>query len=140
MLCRASRASNWAISGFTGGGGGFSTVSEAEELTVRPSESVQLAVTETAPVVPAVSRVAVLPEPESLPLPAFQFETVTGTPSGLVQLQVMLEEVPAWTTAGFAEQLMVGGFFGGFFTAKLALQLATLFFFSLASVAVAFTV
>src|SRR5258708_35134411 len=124
MLCRASRASSTAISGFTGGGG-FSTVTEAEEFVVRPRVSVQVALTVTAPEVPVVSSVAVLPEPESLPLPAVQLETVTGTPSGLLQSQVTVTVAPATADAGFAEQLIVGGFFGGSLTAKLALQLAT---------------
>jgi len=43
---------------------------------------------------PLVSRDAVLPEPETLPLPAVQLATVTGTPSGLVQEQLMLDAVP----------------------------------------------
>ena len=93
-LCSARRASSCAISGFTGGGGGFSTVTEAEEFAVSPRESVQVALTLTGPVVPAVSSEAVLPEPVSLPLPAVQLATVTGTPSGLLHVQLMLEGVP----------------------------------------------
>jgi hypothetical protein len=60
-----------------------------------------------------VERVAVLPLPETVPLLAVQLETVTGTPSGLVQLQVTVTLAPACTLDGLAEQLMVGGFFGG---------------------------
>src|SRR5713226_592862 len=139
MLCSASLASNCAISGFTGGGG-FSTFTEADPVDVRPRESVQVALTVTVPEVPVVSSVATFPVPESLPLEAVQFETVTGTPSGLLHSQVTVEAAPVCTDAGFAVQLMVGGFFGGSLTAKLALQVATLFFFCLASVAVAVTV
>ena len=39
--------------------------------------------------------------------------TETGTPSGLVQLHVTVTLAPASTLDGLAEQLMVGGFFGG---------------------------
>jgi hypothetical protein len=62
---------------------------------------------------PPVERVAVLPLPETVPLLAVQPDTVTGTPSGLVQLQVTVTLAPACTLDGLAEQLMVGGFFGG---------------------------
>jgi hypothetical protein len=72
---------------------------------------------------------------------AVQFATVTGTPSGLLQLQFTVTLAPDCTLVGLAEQLMVGGFFGGSgFTVKLAEQLASLFFFSLASVTWAVTV
>jgi hypothetical protein len=43
---------------------------------------------------PAVLSVAVLPLPEMLPLLAVQSPTVTGTLSGLVQVQLMVEDVP----------------------------------------------
>jgi hypothetical protein len=45
---------------------------------------------------PVVLSVAVLPLPEMLPLPllAVQSPTVTGTLSGLVQVQLMVEDVP----------------------------------------------
>ena len=65
---------------------------------------------------PVVVSVATLPLPETLPPLEVQPETVTGTPSGLVQEQVTVTGVPAWPLVGFAEQLMVGGFFGGSFT------------------------
>jgi hypothetical protein len=55
----------------------------------------------------------VLPLPETVPPVAVQFETDTGTPSGLVQLQLTVTLAPACTVEGLAEQLMVGGFFGG---------------------------
>jgi hypothetical protein len=90
---------------------------------------------------PVVLTVAALPLPEMVPLLAVQPETETGTPSGLVQLQVTVTLAPACTLDGLAEQVMVGGFLGGRgFTVKLAEQLATLFVFSLASVAWAVTV
>jgi hypothetical protein len=70
-----------------------------------------------------------------VPLEAFQFETETETPSGLVQLQVMVAEPGICTLDGLTEQLMVGGFFGGSgFTVKLAEQLAVLFFVDFGSV------
>jgi hypothetical protein len=85
--------------------------------------------------------VAELPLPETFPVVAVQFEIETGTPSGLVQLQVMVTLAPACTVDGLAEQLIAGGFFGGSgFTVKLAEQLASLFFFSLPSVTCAVTV
>jgi len=52
-----------------------------------------------------------------------------------VQLQVMVAEPGISTVEGLAEQLMVGGFFGGSgFTTKFAEQVATLLLFSLGSV------
>ena len=48
-------------------------------------------------------RVAVLPLPETLPLLAVQPLTVTGTLSGLVQVQVMVELPPACNDASGAE-------------------------------------
>jgi hypothetical protein len=108
---------------------------------VKPRESVQVAPTLIVPGdAPVVFSVAELPLPEMVPLVAVQLETETGTPSGLVQLQVTVALAPACTLAGLAEQLMVGGFFGGSgFTVKGAEQLASLFFFSLASVTWAVT-
>jgi hypothetical protein len=44
--------------------------------------------------------------------------------SGLDALQLTVEGSPDFTVVGFAEQEIVGGFFGGSFTVKLALQLA----------------
>ena len=124
-----------------GGGGGFSTVTWVEAEAVRPRESVQVALTVIGPDdAPVVLRVAVLPSPETLPPLAVQPLTVTGTLSGLVQVQVMVEGVPACTEVGFAEQDMVGGFFGGSFTVKLALQLASPPFFILGSITRAVTV
>jgi hypothetical protein len=58
----------------------------------------------------------VLPLPETVPLVAVQLPTVTGTLSGLVQVQVIVELPPACKELGLAEQDMVGGFFGGSFT------------------------
>src|SRR5580704_12246965 len=134
MLCNESRCSKRTISGFTGGGGGFSSASCVDACPVSPRVSAQLALTVTLPgAAPAVLSVAVLPEPESVPEEAFQFET--ETPSGLVQLQVMVAEPGISTVEGLAEQLMVGGFFGGSgFTTKFAEQVATLLLFSLGSV------
>ena len=83
---------------------------------------------------PVVLRVAVPPSPEMLPPLAVQPPTVTGTLSGLVQVQVRVEGVPACTEVGLAEQDMVGGFFGGSFTVKVAEQLASPPFFILGSV------
>jgi hypothetical protein len=81
---------------------------------VKPRASVQVALTVAEPAeAPAVLRVPELPLPETLPAVEVQFATETGTPSGLVQVQVMLAEPPITTEDGLAEQLMVGGFFGG---------------------------
>ncbi len=52
----------------------------------------------------------------------------------------MVAVPPAWSDAGLAEQETCGGFLGGSFTLKLAVQLAVLFFFALASVTVAVAV
>jgi len=80
---------------FGGGGGGFSTMTCEEEFAVKPRESVQVAFTVIGPGdAPEVFRVATLPLPETLPPLALQPETVTGTPSGLVQLQVIVAGVP----------------------------------------------
>jgi hypothetical protein len=89
---------------------------------------------------PAVLRVAEFPFPERLPPLAFHPLIVTGTLSGLVQEQLIVDEVPAWTCDGFAEQEIWGGFLGGSFTVKFAVQLAVLFFLAFASVTVAVTV
>jgi hypothetical protein len=62
---------------------------------------------------PFVFSVAVFPLPEREPVLALQFETETGTLSGLVQLQVTVTLAPACTLDGLAVQLIVGGFFGG---------------------------
>ena len=89
---------------------------------------------------PVVFRVAEFPMPEMLPPLEVHPPTVTGTLSGLVQLQVMVDGVPAWTIDGFAEQEICGAFLGSSFTVKFAVQLATLFFVALASVTVAVVV
>jgi len=98
----------------TAGGGGFSTVAWVEACPVKPRESVQVALIVMGPgCVPLVDKVAVLPLPETVPPLAVQLATETGTPSGLVQLQLTVTLAPACTLEGLAEQLMVGGFFGG---------------------------
>ena len=118
-----------------GGGGGFSTLTCVEAFAVRPRESVQVAVTVTGPAeAPVVVRLALLPLPVTLPPLEVQLLTVTGTLSGLVQVHVIVEGEPVCTVAGSAEQDMVGGFFGGSFTVKFAVQLASPFFFILGSV------
>src|ERR1700686_3001373 len=90
---------------------------------------------------PVVLSVAELPVPVTVPPLDVQLETVTGTPSGLVQLADKLAVPPAAKLVGLAEREMVGGFFGGSgFTVKFAEQLASLFLFSLASVTWAVTV
>src|SRR5579862_7871173 len=80
-----------------GGGGGTSTFTVAEEAgAVRPRESVQVALTVIGPAdAPVVLRVAVPPSPEMLPPLAVHPLIVTGTLSGLVQVQVTVEGVPA---------------------------------------------
>ena len=124
-----------------GAGGGFSTVTELEVEAVKPRESVQVALIVMGPdEAPVVFRVAEFPLPEMLPPLAVHPPTVTGTLSGLVQVQVMVAGVPAWTIDGFAEQEICGGFLGSSFTVKFAVQLATLFFVALGSVTVAVVV
>ena len=90
-----------------------------------PRESVQLAVTAIAPGdTPAVFSVAEAPVPETVPLIEVQVATLTGTPSGLVQLAVKATVPPAATLAGLAAIDIVGMFFGGGgFTMKSAEQL-----------------
>jgi hypothetical protein len=110
--------SHWlSLLAFGGGGGGFSIVNCDEEFAVKPRESVQVALTVTCPgAAPVVFTVPVLPLPETWPLLAVQPATFTGTPSGLVQVQVTVTVPPACRVVGFAEQLIVGGFLGGSFT------------------------
>ena len=97
---------------------------------VRPRESVQVALTVTGPAdAPVVFKAAVLSFPEMVPPLAVHPPTVTGTLSGLVQVQLTVALVPACTDEGFAEQLNVGGFFGTSFTMKFAEQLASAAFF-----------
>jgi hypothetical protein len=79
-----------------GGGGGTSTFTWLEADAVNPRESVQVALTVIGPAdAPVVFRVAVPPSPETLPPVAVQPLMVTGTPSGLVQVQVRVEGAPA---------------------------------------------
>src|SRR6185312_12858408 len=93
-LLGKSHSLNLLASG--GGGGGTSTVTWVEAGAVRPRESVQVALTVMGPAdAPVVLRVAVPPSPEMLPPLAVQALMVTGTLSALVQLQVMVEGVPA---------------------------------------------
>lgn len=88
---------------------------------------------------PAVLSVAVEPLPETVPDVALQLLILTGTLSGLVQVQVKLAFSPTVRLAGLAEQEMVGGFLGGSFAVKLAVQLVSPPFFILASVMFAVT-
>src|SRR5579871_2089796 len=112
MLCRDRRCSSSA-----GGCGGASMLIWVEACAERPRESVQVAPTVIAPgAAPAVFSVALLPLPVMVPPVAVQLFTLTGTPSGLVQVQVTVTEPPACNEEGLAEQDMVGGFFGGSFT------------------------
>src|ERR1700690_1240942 len=107
---------------------------------LRPRVSVQTALTVTVLAPGGVFKVAVFPLPEMVPPVAVQFATVTGTESGLVQVQETLAVAPATTVDGFAEQLMVGGFLGGSVTVKLAEQDAMPFFFTFRSVILAVAV
>jgi hypothetical protein len=78
-----------------GGGGGFSTVTEVEAEAVNPRESVQVAPMLMLPAeAPVVLRVAVFPLPEILPPLAVHPPTVTGTLSGLVQEQLIVDVPP----------------------------------------------
>jgi hypothetical protein len=138
MFAKSHSASLEAWGG--GGGGGFSTVTWVEDCVFRPRESVQVALTVIVPAdAPVVFNVPVLPEPETVPMLLVQPLTVTGTLSGLVQVQLMVELPPACRLLGLAEQDMVGGFFGGSFTVKFALQVASppVFFLGSAMCAVA---
>jgi hypothetical protein len=84
---------------------------------------------------PAVFSVAEPPVPVTVPPLDVQLETVTGTLSGLVQLADKFAVPPTGRLVGLAEMDMVGGFLGGSgFTVKFDELLASLFFFSLASV------
>jgi hypothetical protein len=124
-----------------GAGGGFSTVTEVDVEAVKPRESVQVAPTLMGPEeAPVVLRVAEFPLPEMLPPLVVHPPTVTGTLSGLVQVQLMVALLPAWSDVGLAEQEICGGFLGGSFTVKFAVQLAVPFTFALGSVTVAVTV
>ena len=76
----------------------------------RPDGSV---FTVTVPgVAPAVFSVAVFPLPEMSPLVVLHPPTVTGTLSGLVQVQETVTVPGDWTVVGFAVQERVGGFLG----------------------------
>src|SRR5947209_11494960 len=90
---------------------GTSTLTFALPVAVRPRSSEQVALTETGPAcIPAVSSVALLPLPETLPAEATQFAMLTCRLSGLVQVQETVEGFPAVTVAGFAEQEICGAF------------------------------
>jgi hypothetical protein len=128
-----------ACGGAGGGGGGLFTVTEVDAEAFKPRESVQVALIVTVPgVAPVVFNVAEFPLPEMFPLLAVQPATVTGTLSGLVQVQEMVAEPPISTVDGLAEQETCGGFKG--FRVNFDEQLATLFFFSFGSVTVAVAV
>src|SRR3954465_15802364 len=100
---------------------GTSTFTLALPVAVRPRSSVHVALTETGPACrPAVSTVALPSLPETLPADATQFAMLSLRLSGLVQVQVTVDGVPAVTVAGFAEQEICGAFFGCSFTLKLA--------------------
>jgi hypothetical protein len=117
-----------------GGGGGFSTVTKLVVEAVKPRESVQVAPIVMGPdEAPVVFRVAEFPLPEMLPPLEVHPPIVTGTLSGLVQVQLMVDEVPAWTIDGLAEHEICGGFFGGSFTINVAMQLASPPFLTLGS-------
>jgi hypothetical protein len=99
---------------------------------VKPRESVQVAFIAAGPAeAPVVVRVAELPLPATLPALDVQPPTVTVALSGLVQVQVTVEGVPTSTVPGSAVQEICGGFSG--FTVKFEVQLASPFFFFLAS-------
>src|SRR4029077_21011719 len=108
-----------------GAGGGFSTLTCVDAWEFSPRESLQVAVTVTAPAeAPAVLSEAVEPLPETLPPVEVQLLTVTGTLSGLVQVQVTVELPPACKVEGLGEHDIVGGFLTGSLTVKFAEQLA----------------
>src|SRR5437868_15419047 len=107
----------------SGATAGTSTFTLAFPVALRPRSSVQVALTETGPAcMPAVSSVALPSVPETLPADATQLLIETLRLSGLVQVQVTVDGLPAVTVAGFAEQEICGAFFGCSFTLKLALQ------------------
>src|SRR5215469_8093590 len=110
-------------------------VTEVLAGVFRPRGSLQLAFTVIVPGdAPLVFRVAVLSSPVMVPAVAGSLPTLTGTLSGLVQVQVTVTVAPACTLAGLDEQETVGGFFGGSFTVKFAEALAELLFLALGSV------
>jgi hypothetical protein len=115
------------------------TLVEAVVEAVKPRESVQVALMVMVPgEAPLVLKVAEFPLPEMLPPVAFHPPTVTGTLSGLVQVQVTVTVPPASTDDGLAEQEIRGGLSG--FTVNFDEQVAVLFFFSFGSVTVAVAV
>jgi hypothetical protein len=63
--------------------------------------------------IPLVFSVAEVPLPETVPVVDVQFATDTGTLSGLLQLADRLTMPPGTRLVGFADNDMVGGFFGG---------------------------
>src|ERR1700683_293535 len=133
MLCSASPPSSFRNSGE---GGGFSTSTCVVAGVFSPRESVQVAPTVIRPgETPDVFRAALLRLPlETLPPLAVQPPTVTGILSGLVQVQLMVEDAPACNVEGSAEHETVGGFFGSSFTVNAAIQLASPSFIILGSV------
>ena len=73
-------------------------VTEADDEAVKPRESVQVAPIVIGPgEAPVVFKVPVFPLPEILPPLEVHPPTVTGTLSGLVQVQVMVDVSPALT-------------------------------------------
>src|SRR6266446_5887134 len=135
MLWSASLVSSSSTVGPEGGGGGgISTVTVVLADVLSPRVSVQTALTVTVAGLGPLLSVAVFPLPEMLPSLAVQLATVTGTESGLVHVQETLTVAPAGTVDGLAEQLMLGGFFGGSLTMKLAEQEAIPLFFTFGSV------
>src|SRR5580704_7892715 len=90
ILAMFAKSQSVSLLACGGGGGGFSTVTCVEAGVLSPRESVQVALTVTVPLV------------------AVQFPTVTGTLSGLVQVQVIVALPPACNELGLAEQDMVG--------------------------------
>ena len=111
-------------------------MTSVEARVFSPRESVQVALTSITPGdASAVSSVAELPAPEMVPATDVQAETIAGTPSGLAQGADKFAVPPAGTLIGVAVIDTAGGCFGGSgFTMKSAEQIASLFFFSLASV------
>src|ERR1700721_1043226 len=122
MLWSASLLSSFRKSG---DGGGFSTITWAVAGAFKPRESVQVALTVIGPgETPDVSRASVLlPLLETPPPLAVQPPTATGTLSGLVQVQLMVDGVPLGTVIGSAEHEKIGGFLGKSFTMKVVMQL-----------------
>src|SRR6185437_985345 len=134
-LCKERRASSCRTSGETCGGGGFSRLTNVVAWVFNPRWSAHVALTVTVPAdAPAVFSVAVLPLPLMVPPVEVKLLTVTGTQSGLVQVQLIATVAPTCALVGFAVHEAVGGFFGGSFTVKLVDALASLFFLAFGSI------